>query len=451
MTTSQSAILAARGEVKRGSCSTEPKAPLTGGGEAPDARPGFFTERVADLAGKRIVLGLTGCIACYKSAELLRRMRDAGAEVDVIMTPAATQFITPTTMQALSGKPVLIDTTDTNHVLAQDSMAHIHLARSAHAILIAPASANAMARIAQGMANDLLSTLALARGDCPLLLAPAMNKEMWAHPATQRNAAQLRADGVQLLGPAHGSQACGEVGDGRMLEPQDVLHALIASFQPKTLANRRVLITAGPTSEPIDPIRKITNRSSGKTGYAIARAAHEAGAEVVLISGPTLLPAPYGVLRIPVESGMDMHAAVMREIARADVFISVAAVADWRVADPSPHKLKKTAQAPTLRFLPNPDILAEVAARPDAPWCVGFAAETEQLIEHAQAKRLHKGVPLLVGNLAQEVMDADDTQFLLFDAQGHQALPKLPKLAAARQLIQEIAQRLPAQRLPTAA
>jgi len=404
-----------------------------------------MTEHDTDLAGKRIVLGLTGGIACYKSAELLRRMRDAGAEVDVVMTPAATQFITPTTLQALAGKPVLIDTTDTSaHAQGQDSMAHIHLARSAHAILIAPASANAMARIAHGMANDLLSTLVLARGGCPLLLAPAMNREMWAHPATQRNAAQLRADGVTVLGPAHGSQACGEVGDGRMLEPHDLLDALIASFQPKTLAGRRVLVTAGPTSEAIDPIRVITNRSSGKTGYAIARAAHEAGAEVVLISGPTRLPAPYGVTRIDVESAADMHTAVMREVARTDVFISVAAVADWRVADPSPNKLKKTTQAPALRFLPNPDILAEVAALPKPPWCVGFAAETENLIEHAQAKRLRKGVPLLVGNLAQDAMAAEHTQFVLFDAQGHQTLPTLPKLAAARQLIQAIAQRLPA-------
>jgi len=403
-----------------------------------------MTEHHAELAGKRIVLGLSGGIACYKSAELLRRLRDAGADIDVVMTPAATQFITPTTLQALSGKPVLIDTTDGAHAQVQDSMAHIHLARSAHAILIAPASANMMARIAHGLANDLLSTLALARGDCPLLLAPAMNREMWAHPATQRNVAQLRADGVTLLGPAHGHQACGEVGDGRMLEPHDLRDALIASLQPKTLAGRRVLVTAGPTSEAIDPIRVITNRSSGKTGYAIARAAREAGADVTLISGPTMLPAPYDVARIVVHSAVDMHAAVMREVAHTDVFIAVAAVADWRVVDPSPHKLKKTAQAPELRFAPNPDILAEVAALPEAPWCVGFAAETEQLIKHAQAKRLRKGVPLLVGNLAQDAMDADHTQFVLFDAKGHQMLPMLPKLAAARQLIQAIAQRLPA-------
>jgi len=404
-----------------------------------------------DLAGKRIVLGLTGGIACYKSAELLRRMRDAGADVHVVMTPAATQFITPTTLQALSGRPVLLDTADGSDARAPDSMAHIHLTRAADAILIAPASANFMARAAQGMANDLLSTLVLARGDCPLLIAPSMNREMWHHPATQRNAAQLCADGVQLLGPAYGEQACGEIGDGRMLEPAQLLHALIALFQPKTLHGRRVLVTAGPTSEAIDPIRVITNRSSGKTGYAIARAAREAGANVTLISGPTLLPAPDGVLRIDVQSAMDMHAAVMREAEHADVFISVAAVADWRVAQPSPQKLKKTAQPPELTFLPNPDILAEVAALPAPPWCVGFAAETEDLIAHAQAKRARKGVPLLVGNLAQDAMDADATQFTLFDAHGHQALPKLPKLAAARQLITAIAQRLPVAPLREAA
>jgi len=396
-----------------------------------------------DLAGKRIVLGLTGGIACYKSAELLRRMRDAGADVHVVMTRAATHFITPTTMQALSGRPVLIDTTDTG-AHAPDSMAHIHLTRGADAVLVAPASANFMARVAHGMANDLLCTLVLARGACPLLIAPSMNREMWHHPATQRNVAQLRADGVSLLGPAWGEQACGELGDGRMLEPPELLGELIAQFQPKRLAGRRILITAGPTSEAIDPIRVITNRSSGKTGYAIARAAREAGADVTLVSGPTMLPSPYGVLRIAVQSALDMHAAVMREVAHADIFIAVAAVADWRVDQPGTQKLKKTAQPPTLQFLPNPDILAEVAALPQPPWCVGFAAETEHLIEHAQAKRTRKNVPLLVGNLAQDAMDADDTQFILFDARGHQMLPKLPKLVAARQLIEAIAQRLPA-------
>jgi len=401
---------------------------------------------MVDLHQKRIVLGLSGSIACYKSAELVRRLRDAGAEVHVVMTRAASQFITPTTMQALSGQPVLVDGADGAPAPhnAPDRMAHIHLARAADAILIAPASANFIARAALGMADDLLAALVLARGACPLLVAPAMNREMWRNPATQRNAAQLRADGARLLGPAYGDQACGEVGDGRMLEAVDIVHELIAFFQPKVLAGRRVLMTAGPTSEAIDPIRVITNRSSGKTGYAIARAAYEAGAEVVLVSGPTALATPYGVRRIPVKSALDMHAAVLAQVPHADIFIAVAAVADWRVAAPNPHKLKKTVQAPQLDFVANPDILAEVAALPHAPWCVGFAAETEQMIAHAQDKRARKGVPLLVGNLAQDVMDADETQFILFDARGHQTLPKQPKLAAARALIAAIAQRLPA-------
>jgi len=395
-----------------------------------------------ELAGKRIVLGLTGGIACFKSALLLRRMLEAGAQVDVVMTPAATQFITATTMQALSGRRVLTDTADA-HV--HDSMAHIHLPRDADAVLVAPASADFMARVALGLGNDLLSTLVLARGACPLLLAPAMNREMWNNPATQRHVKQLQADGVHLLGPGYGNQACGVVGDGRMWEPQDLLSALIALFQPKVLQGRRVLVTAGPTSETIDPIRVITNRSSGKTGYAVAQAAQEAGADVVLISGATALAAPHGVLRVDVESALEMHMAVMREVRQADVFISVAAVADWRVANHSTSKLKKEPHvaAPELQFLPNPDILAEVAALPQGPWCVGFAAETENLHEYAQAKRVRKGVPLLVGNLAQHVMNADSTQFVLFDAAGHQTMAPQPKLAAARELIQIIAQRLP--------
>ncbi|TCV01652.1 phosphopantothenate-cysteine ligase /phosphopantothenoylcysteine decarboxylase [Paracandidimonas soli] len=396
---------------------------------------------IPDLAGKRIVLGLTGGIACYKSAEFLRRAQDHGAVVDVVMTPAATHFITPTTMQALSGNPVFIDTDDGR---VSNSMAHINLGRSADAILIAPASADFIAKLAHGMADDLLSTLCLARGQCPLLVAPAMNREMWAHPATQRNVAQLRADGVVILGPGSGSQACGETGDGRMLEPHELLSDLIDHFQPKHLAGKRVLITAGPTSEAIDPVRVITNRSSGKTGYAIAQAAREAGAQVVLVSGPTSLPCPRHVLRIDTESAIDMHAIVMNEATQADIFISVAAVADWHVINSSQQKLKKTEQGqglPELQFAPNPDILAEVARLSDGPWCVGFAAETENLHEHAEAKRKRKGIPLLVGNLAQHAMNADTTQFVLFDDKGHQALPAQPKLSAARELILAIAQR----------
>src|SRR5690606_38872968 len=298
-----------------------------------------------------------------------------------------------------------------------NNMAHINLTRGADAVLIAPASTDFMAKLAHGMADDLLSTLCIARGACPLLVTPAMNREMWLHPATQRNVALLRQDGVHILGPAEGDQACGETGGGRMLEPDQILAEVIAFFQPKVLAGKRILMTAGPTSERIDPIRVITNRSSGKTGYAIARAAREAGAEVTLVSGPTSLSSPYGVERIDVESAKQMHEAVLQRARDFDVFISVAAVADWHVVNAVDQKLKKTSDggAPELKFAPNPDILAEVAALKDGPWCVGFAAETEKLAEHAEAKRLRKGVPLLVGNLAQNVMDADMTEFILFD------------------------------------
>ncbi|TEA78052.1 bifunctional phosphopantothenoylcysteine decarboxylase/phosphopantothenate--cysteine ligase CoaBC [Allopusillimonas ginsengisoli] len=396
---------------------------------------------MAELANKRIVLGLTGGIACYKVAEFLRRAQDEGVTVDVVMTDAATRFITPVTMQALSGRPVFLDTWD-NRV--PNNMAHINLTRGADAIVVAPASTDFLAKLAHGMADDLLSTLCLAKGLCPLLVAPAMNREMWLHPATQRNVALLKSDGVTLLGPAEGDQACGETGSGRMLEPLELLEELIAFFQPKRLAGKRIVVTAGPTSEDIDPVRVITNRSSGKMGYAIARAAREAGADVVLISGPTALPPPFGMPCIAVRSARQMHTAVMNEVQAADIFISVAAVADWHVANASTHKLKKQAgQAPALEFAPNPDILAEVAAMPNGPWCVGFAAETDKLREHAQAKRQRKGVPLLVGNLAQMAMDADDTALVLFDDKGEESLPAQPKLQAARQLVQAIAARLP--------
>lgn len=395
-----------------------------------------------ELANKRIVLGLTGGIACYKVAEFVRRAIEQGATIDVVMTEAATHFITPVTMQALSGRPVYLDAWDAR---VPNNMAHINLTRGADAILIAPASTDFMAKLAHGLADDLLSTLCVARGDCPLLVAPAMNREMWLNAATQRNVGLLRQDGVRLLGPAEGEQACGETGSGRMLEPDQILAELIAFFQPKSLAGRRVLVTAGPTSERIDPIRVITNRSSGKTGYAIARAAREAGADVTLISGPTALPAPYGVLRIDVESARQMHDAVMQFATESDVFISVAAVADWHVVNAGEHKFKKSEDggAPQLAFAPNPDILAEVAAMQNGPWCVGFAAETENLTEFAETKRRRKGVPLLVGNLAQHVMDADFTEFVLFDDKGHTSLSPQPKLQAARALVTAISQRLP--------
>jgi phosphopantothenoylcysteine decarboxylase/phosphopantothenate--cysteine ligase len=394
-----------------------------------------------DLAGKRIILGLTGGIACYKSAELLRRMQDEGATVDVVMTEAATRFITPATMQALSGRPVWVDAWDAR---MDNRMAHINLTRGADAVLVVPASTDFLARTAHGLADDLLATLCVARGTVPLLAAPAMNHEMWTHPATQRNAAQLREDGVVLIGPAEGNQACGETGSGRMMEPDQILRALIAFFQPKRLAGRRVLLTAGPTSEAIDPVRVLTNRSSGRMGYALARAAAEAGAEVILVSGPTALPCPDGVMRIEVRSARDMHAAVMTH-SDVDLFIAVAAVADWGIANPSARKLKKQAggEPPRLEFIQNPDILAEVAALPHAPWCVGFAAETDRLEEHAQAKRLRKRVPVIIGNLAQQAMDADDTELLIFHEGGTDSLPLQPKLQAARQLIAWIADHMP--------
>jgi len=395
-----------------------------------------------ELANKRIVLGLTGGIACYKVAEFVRRAIEQGAVVDVVMTEAATHFITPVTMQALSGRPVYLDPWDAR---VPNNMAHINLSRDADAILIAPASTDFMAKLAHGLADDLLSTLCVARGACPLLIAPAMNREMWLNPATQRNVSLLRQDGVHLLGPGEGEQACGETGSGRMIEPDQILSELIAFFQPNRLAGRRVLITAGPTSERIDPVRVITNRSSGKTGFAIARAAREAGAEVILVSGPTPLPTPYGVQRINVESARQMHGAVMEHAENSDIFIAVAAVADWHVVNSSDQKLKKTGtgDAPQLEFAANPDILADVAALKNGPWCVGFAAETENLTEHAEAKRRRKGVPLLVGNLAQNVMDADVTELVLFEDSGHTTLSPQPKLQAARALIAAIAERLP--------
>ena len=393
-----------------------------------------------DLRDKRIVLGLSGGIACYKSADLVRRMIERGATVDVVMTDAATHFITPVTMQALSGRPVFVNAWDAR---VPNNMAHIDLTRGADAILVAPASADFMAKLVHGRADDLLSTLCLARA-CPLLGAPAMNREMWAAPPTRRNAVQLRADGVGILGPGSGSQACGETGDGRMLEPHELLAELIAFFQPRTLAGKRVLITAGPTIEPIDPVRVITNRSSGKTGYAIARAAWEAGAEVTLVSGPTALEAPYGVTRIGVESARQMYDAVMAAAPGNDIFIAVAAVADWRVANIASDKIKKDDhEPPALDFVANPDILATVAAMPNGPWCVGFAAETQLLSKFAHEKRLRKGIPMLVGNLAQHVMDADDTLVSIFDDSGEHPIPAGSKQDVARLIVRAIAARLP--------
>ncbi|SUA59003.1 DNA/pantothenate metabolism flavoprotein [Oligella ureolytica] len=392
------------------------------------------------LSAKRIVLGLTGGIACYKSAELTRRLQDQGASVQVVMTDAACSFITPTTMQALSGQHVYRETLDAT---MDNSMAHINLSREADAILIAPCSADFIAKLAHGLADDLLSTLCLARGNCPLIIAPAMNREMWAHPATQRNIKTLLADGMAVWGPGDGEQACGEIGSGRMLDVPELIEEAISFFTPKVLNGVNILMTAGPTEEAIDPIRVISNRSSGKTGYAIAEAAQRAGAKVTLISGPTALTQPYAVDILPVRSARQMHQAVMNQARHHDIFISVAAVADWYIKNSSDRKIKKTEGDgfPTLEFAPNPDILAEVAAMENGPWPIGFAAETDNLFEYAEAKRQRKKLPLIVGNLAQEVMDKDTTRFVLFADSGVTEMPSAEKTAAASALIQEISRR----------
>jgi len=386
------------------------------------------------LATKKIILGITGGIAAYKAAELCRLLVKAGAEVRVVMTAAAQQFVTPLTFQALSGKPVLTSLWDAT---SGDGMEHIHLSRDADLLLVVPASADFLAKLAHGRADDLLSTLCLAR-TCKLAVAPAMNREMWAAAPTQRNLGQLRADGVALLGPAAGEQACGETGPGRMLEPADILAALPGMLGAGPLAGKRILITAGPTFEPIDPVRGLTNRSSGKMGYAVAQAAAEAGGEVCLVSGPTCLAPPAGVRRIDVQSAVEMREAVMAELP-SDVFIAVAAVADYRVDGAATQKIKKSADGLTLHLVANPDILAEVAVLPDAPFCVGFAAETERLAEHAEAKRLKKRLPLLVGNLAQDTLGQDMAELVLFDDQGRHPLPRADKLTQARHLIRHLA------------
>ena len=398
-----------------------------------------MTQESTARALHHVVLGVTGGIAAYKTAELIRLLVKEGIAVDVVMTPAATQFITPMTMQALSGSPVL---TDLWHSGAANAMGHIDLSRNADAILVAPASADFIAKLANGHAGDLLSTLCLAR-NCPLLVAPTMNVQMWTHPATQRNVARLVADGVEILGPGSGGQACGEVGDGRMIEPEEILAALIAWAQPKLLAGRRVLLTAGPTFEAIDPVRGITNLSSGKMGFALARACAEAGAAVTLVSGPTALVSPAGVARVDVRSAAEMAGAVDLRIANADIFIAVAAVADYAPAEAQATKLKKSEQPLTLALRPTPDILSAVAARPNPPFCVGFAAETDDVNANAEAKRRRKKVPLLVANRAQDAMGQDQNEVTLLDDTGAHPLPRMDKLELARRLVTEIARRLP--------
>jgi phosphopantothenoylcysteine decarboxylase/phosphopantothenate--cysteine ligase len=401
---------------------------------------------MSDLSNKHIVLGLSGGIACYKAAELCRALVKEGATVQVVMTEAAAQFVTPVTMQALSNNPVYVSQWDPRE---PNNMAHINLTRHAHAMLVAPASADFMAKLLHGRADDLLSLMCLARPTetVPLLLAPAMNREMWAHPATQRNMAQLRQDGATVLGVGQGDQACGEVGDGRMLEPDELLYELTALFQAKVLQGKKVLISAGPTYEAIDPVRGITNLSSGKMGFALARAAHEAGAQVSLVAGPVSLPTPNGVSRTDVRSALDMHAAVMAQAQTADVFIATAAVADWRPAEVAGEKIKKGQDGlPSFEWVENPDILADVAASARAQsgglYCVGFAAETQYLQAQAQAKRTRKGVPLMVGNLGPATFGQDDNALLVIDEAGVTEWPRASKLSLARQLVADIAVRI---------
>jgi phosphopantothenoylcysteine decarboxylase/phosphopantothenate--cysteine ligase len=387
----------------------------------------------------RIVLGITGGIAAYKAAELTRLFVKAGTDVNVVMTPGACRFIAPMTLQALSGNPVLTDLWASG---TANGMGHIDLSRGANAIVVAPASADFLAKIANGHADDLLSTLTLAR-DCALFVAPAMNRQMWSNAANQRNVARLVADGVLVLAPGVGDQACGETGAGRMQEPDDIFAAVAAWAQPKALAGKRVLLTAGPTFEAIDPVRGITNTSSGKMGFALAQAAAESGATVTLVAGPTTLRTPGNVERIDVVSAAEMASAVMERVSGCDVFVAVAAVADYTPEAPSPTKIKKSDEALTIRLKPSIDILATVAARKDAPYCVGFAAESHDVERHAEEKRRRKKVPLMVANRAQAAFGSDDNEVTLFDEAGAHRLPKMDKLALARSLVREIADRLP--------
>ena len=393
---------------------------------------------MAELSGRRFVLGVTGGVAAYKAAELARLLVKAGADVHVALTDAGAHFVTPVTFQALSGNAVWSDAWDAR---MPNSMAHIDLSRGADAIIVAPASADFLAKLAHGLANDLLSTLCLAR-DCPLLVAPAMNRQMWEHPATQRNLRQLAADGIRVLGPASGEQACGESGLGRMLEAAELFDTLAGFFQPGVLAGRRVLLTAGPTFEALDPVRGLTNRSSGKMGFALARAARDAGASVTLVAGPVAQPTPAGVVRVDVESAREMHAAVMQRLADCDIFIGVAAVADYRPAEVAPEKLKKQDAPLQITLVPNLDILADVAARPNPPFCVGFAAESRDLEQYAEGKRQKKKLPLVVGNLVQDGLGGDSNSVILLDDQGRHRLAPATKLEVARGIVAHIGRML---------
>ena len=390
------------------------------------------------LKGRRIVLGVSGGIAAYKAAELVRLLVKAGADVHVVLSEGGARFVTAVTFQALSGNTVWTDLWDAR---MPNNMAHIDLGRDADAILVAPATADFIARLAQGRADDLLTTLCLAR-DVPLIVAPAMNRQMWESPPTQRNVALVRDDGVTVFGPAAGEQACGEVGMGRMLEPEELLERLEGFFVPKVLAGRKVVMTAGPTFEAIDPVRGITNISSGKMGYALARACAQAGAEVVLVSGPVSLAVPADVRCVPVASALQMRAAVLEALPGAQVFIGVAAVADYRPLTTAEHKLKKTSDTLTVALTPNPDILAEVAAREDAPFCVGFAAESRDLDAYAEGKRRNKRLPMLVGNLVSDGMGGDDNTVILYDDAGRHPLPRASKAEVAHGIVAHLARLL---------
>ncbi|MBL8502580.1 MAG: bifunctional phosphopantothenoylcysteine decarboxylase/phosphopantothenate--cysteine ligase CoaBC [Rhodocyclaceae bacterium] len=393
---------------------------------------------MAELSGKRLVLGVTGGIAAYKAAELARLLVKAGAEVHAVLTASGAQFVTPVTFQALTGNPAWSDQWDAR---MPNNMAHIDLSRGADAIVVAPASADFLAKLAHGLADDLLSTLCLAR-DCPLIVAPAMNRQMWENPATQRNKSRLAQDGVILLGPAAGEQACGESGLGRMLEAAEILETLAGFFQPKVLAGRRVMLTAGPTFEALDAVRGLTNLSSGKMGFALARATRDAGAQVTLVSGPVAQPTPPGVERVDVTSAREMHAAVMQRVAQCDIFIGVAAVADYRPAEPAGDKIKKDDKPLQVTFAPNPDILAEVAARPQPPFCVGFAAESRDLEKYAEGKRQKKKLALVVGNLVQDGLGGDTNAVVLLDDQGRHQLGPAPKIDIARAIVAHIGRML---------
>ena len=394
---------------------------------------------------RRVLLGITGGIAAYKSAELTRLLVKSGREVTVAMTAAAREFVGPATFQALSGHPVFSDLWDAR---PDNGMAHIELTRSNDVMLIAPASADFLARLVHGRSDDLLATTVLAR-TIPLIVAPAMNLQMWQNPATQRNVATLKSDGVHVIGPGNGDQACGEIGDGRMLEPAEIMAAIDAWAQPKLLAGKRVLITAGPTQEAIDPVRVITNHSSGKMGYALAQACADAGAQVTLVTGPTHLATPYAVDRVNVTSAAQMLAAVEADIDEADIFIAVAAVADYRPANSAEQKIKKTDSGLTINLEPTVDILAKIAKRAGKngkpPFCVGFAAESEKVEQYGAEKRARKGIPLLIANHAQSAFGADENEVTLIDetgAAGAKRLPRMNKLALARALVGEIAGRI---------